>query len=136
MTTKPDTGEKNSLNYENDPDEVPPLDRDHFERAALYRGDKLIRPGRPRKAAPNVAISLRVNPAVLRGYRALGKGWQTIMNGVLEDGLRRHRAPRRVAIARIGSDVTGPSYIKKAMKKDSGKSSKPVARHAARKGKG
>ena len=35
-----------------DPEEAPPLTREWFERAALYRGDKLVRPGRPKSANP------------------------------------------------------------------------------------
>ena len=53
-----------------DPDEAPTLERDWFERAEIWEGNKLIRPGRPRKAAPKEAVSLRLDPDVLEHFRA------------------------------------------------------------------
>jgi uncharacterized protein (DUF4415 family) len=66
-----------------DPDEAPRLERDWFERAEIWESNKLIRPGRPRKAAPKEAVSLRLDPDVLEHFRASGPGWQSRINAAL-----------------------------------------------------
>jgi uncharacterized protein (DUF4415 family) len=66
-----------------DPDEAPRLERDWFDRAEIWEGNKLIRPGRPRKAAPKEAVSLRLDPDVLEHFRASGPGWQSRINAAL-----------------------------------------------------
>jgi len=66
-----------------DPDDVPHLDRDWFERAGIREGGKLIRPGRPKAVAPKEAISLRLDPDVLSHFRATGPGWQSHINAAL-----------------------------------------------------
>ncbi|HEY7301223.1 MAG TPA: BrnA antitoxin family protein [Xanthobacteraceae bacterium] len=73
-----------------DPDDAPRLDRDWFKRAEIREGNRLIRPGRPRKAAPKQAISLRLDPDVLDHFRAGGPGWQSRINAALRKaaGLR------------------------------------------------
>lgn len=68
-----------------DPDDAPELTTDYFERADVYRGDKLIRRGRPPSEHPKEAIKLRIDPDVLAYFRATGPGWQTRIN----DALRR-----------------------------------------------
>jgi len=67
------------------PDDAPELTTDYFERADVYRGDKLIRRGRPLSEHPKEAIKLRIDPDVLAYFRATGPGWQTRIN----DALRR-----------------------------------------------
>jgi uncharacterized protein (DUF4415 family) len=67
------------------PDDAPELTEEYFERADVYRGDKLIRRGRPPSEHPKEAIKLRIDPDVLAHFRATGPGWQTRMN----DALRR-----------------------------------------------
>jgi len=70
-----------------DPDEAPHLDRDWFERAEIRDGGRLIRAarsgGRPRKAEPKEAVSLRLDPDVLSHFRAGGPGWQSRINAAL-----------------------------------------------------
>ena len=66
-----------------DPDDAPSLDREWFERAEIREGDRVIRPGRPKKAAPKRAVSLRLDPDVLRHFRAMGPGWQSRINAAL-----------------------------------------------------
>src|ERR1700746_3553085 len=41
-----------------DPDDAPELTQDYFERADVYRGEKLIRRGRPPSEHPKEAIKL------------------------------------------------------------------------------
>jgi uncharacterized protein (DUF4415 family) len=69
-----------------DPDEVPELTDDYFDRAAIYQGETLVRParGRPKSAAAKQLTSLRLDPAVLAAFRASGPGWQTRVNAVLK----------------------------------------------------
>jgi len=71
-----------------DPDDVPRLDRTWFERAEIWEGNQLVRPGRPRKAAPKEAVSLRLDPDVLQHFRAGGPGWQSRINAALRKAAR------------------------------------------------
>jgi uncharacterized protein (DUF4415 family) len=74
-------------------DEVPPLTDDYFERAAIYEGETLVRPGRgrPKSAAPKRLTSLRLEPEVIAAFRASGPGWQTRINEVLKTYIRSKR---------------------------------------------
>lgn len=63
-----------------DPDDAPRLDRDWFDRAEIKEGEKLVRPGRPKEAAPKQAINIRLDPDVVAHYRATGPGWQSRIN--------------------------------------------------------
>ena len=73
-------------------DEAPELDERYFEHADLYRGDKLIRRGRPPSAAPKEAIKLRLDPDVLEYFRSGGPGWQTRINDALRRAARLKKA--------------------------------------------
>ena len=66
-----------------DPEDAPRLDEDWFDRAAVYRGERLIRPGRPKSANPKQSVNLRLDADVLEFYRKSGPGWQTRMNDAL-----------------------------------------------------
>lgn len=70
-----------------DPDEAPYLDRDWFERAEIREGGRLVRAarpaGRPKKAAPKKAVSLRLDPDVVAHFREEGPGWQSRINAAL-----------------------------------------------------
>jgi uncharacterized protein (DUF4415 family) len=79
MTTKKRTTKSKWI----DPDDAPRLDRDWFQRAEIWDGDKLIRRGRPKSDAPKRATSLRLDPDVLDHYRATGPGWQSRINEAL-----------------------------------------------------
>jgi uncharacterized protein (DUF4415 family) len=62
-----------------------------FRTAAIYKGDQLIRPatgslksiGRPPLEHPKQQVTLRLDPDVLEGFRATGKGWQSRINAEL-----------------------------------------------------
>jgi uncharacterized protein (DUF4415 family) len=60
-----------------DPDDAPELTDEHFERADLYEGEKLIRRGRPPTGNAKRLVSLRIDADVLERLRSLGPGWQT-----------------------------------------------------------
>jgi uncharacterized protein (DUF4415 family) len=49
-------------------------------------------PGRPKVETPKVAVSLRLDAEVVEGFKADGPGWQTRMNAVLAESLRKKRA--------------------------------------------
>ena len=48
---------------------------------------KLRSRGRPKSAAPKVAVKLRLDPDVLEALRATGDGWQTRVNDALRVNL-------------------------------------------------
>ncbi len=74
-----------------DDDDLPEWTDDQFRRAAIYHGDKLIRPadgtltkpGRPPSANPKKQVTLRLDSEVLEGFRVLGRGWQSRINAEL-----------------------------------------------------
>ena len=68
-----------------DPDDAPPWTQEQLEAADLYRGNKLVRRGRPPSNNPKQALKLRLDADVVEHFRATGPGWQTRMN----DALRR-----------------------------------------------
>ena len=66
-----------------DPDDAPEWTQEQLEQADLYRGDKLVRPGRPPSGNPKLALKLRIDPDVVAHFRATGPGWQTRINDTL-----------------------------------------------------
>ena len=75
-----------------DPDDAPELDESFFRDADHYRGGKLInRGGRPRAVAPKVPVSIRLDPDLVHGLRAIGPGWQSQVNEILKDWLQHRR---------------------------------------------
>jgi uncharacterized protein (DUF4415 family) len=68
-----------------DPDDAPVLTDAFFEQADEYRGHKVVKRGRPPKAAPKVAVKLRLDPDLLEVLRATGPGWQTRANRILRE---------------------------------------------------
>jgi uncharacterized protein (DUF4415 family) len=47
--------------------------------------------GRPRVARPKAALTMRVDADVLDALKASGPGWQTRVNDLLKDAVRRGR---------------------------------------------
>lgn len=70
-----------------DPDDAPEITDEWIAGADLYEGDKLIRRGRPKSAAPKEPVKLRLDPDVLAALRATGDGWQTRINDMLRASL-------------------------------------------------
>jgi len=68
-----------------DPNDAPELTDEWFEKADLHHGEKLVRRGRPKSAAPTVAVSLRIPPDVLERWKSTGPGWQTRMVASLKN---------------------------------------------------
>jgi uncharacterized protein (DUF4415 family) len=48
-------------------------------------------PGRPKAETPKVAVSLRLDQDVVDGFKSGGPGWQTRMNAVLAESLKREK---------------------------------------------
>lgn len=79
-----------------DPDDAPEWTDDMFERAAIWHGDKLVRPaqgaptrrGRPRLDNPKRQVTLRLDADVLEGFRETGPGWQGRINEALKKALK------------------------------------------------
>lgn len=80
-----------------DDDENPTWTKEDFARARP--GSEVLPPevlaafgrprGRPKSAAPKVAVKLRLDPDVLDAFKAAGPGWQTRMNAALRDAAGR-----------------------------------------------
>jgi uncharacterized protein (DUF4415 family) len=78
-----------------DPDDAPEWTEEMFRRAAIYHGDKLIRPasgtltkpGRPKSDDPKKQVTLRLDSIVLEKFRAMGPGWQSRINAELRKAL-------------------------------------------------
>lgn len=66
-----------------DPDDAPELTDEFFQQADEFNGEKLVRRGRPKAAAPKEAVKLRLDADVLAALRATGDGWQTRINDML-----------------------------------------------------
>ncbi|SIR28059.1 Uncharacterized conserved protein, DUF4415 family [Rhizobium sp. RU20A] len=59
--------------------------RDVFPDLAASIDREKARRGRPKLSSPRVAVTLRMEPAVLEAFKATGEGWRSRM----EDALRR-----------------------------------------------
>lgn len=57
--------------------------KEDFARADLYRGNKLIRRGRPPKIDPKEVVNIRLDKDVLAHFKKAGPGWQTRINEAL-----------------------------------------------------
>ncbi|MDM8009817.1 MAG: BrnA antitoxin family protein [Parasphingorhabdus sp.] len=68
---------------------------DQFDRAAIWDGNKLVRPAdgtltkprRPKLKNPKQKVTLRLDKIVLEKFRATGAGWQTRINEELRKSL-------------------------------------------------
>ncbi len=80
------------VNTPADYEEIPEWTDEMFDAADLYVGGTLIRRGRgrPRKPVKAKSISLRLDPAVEKRFRAMGKGWQTRINTILREWAAKH----------------------------------------------
>ena len=66
-------------------------DHDTVEITAfdMARMQPLRRPGRPKAESPKVPVTMRVDADVLEAIKASGAGWQTRVNELLRDAVRR-----------------------------------------------
>lgn len=75
-----------------DPDDAPPLTEEFFARAEVREGTKLVRRGRPRLPDAKRQVTIRLDPELLEGLRATGPGWQTRLNEVVREWLKKNAA--------------------------------------------
>ena len=66
-----------------DPNDPEAVDA-YLNSATITRG-----PGRPLQAVTRTMISLRVDPDVVAALRATGRGWQTRVNALLREAVRK-----------------------------------------------
>ena len=75
-----------------DPDDAPSLTEEFFARAEVREGTKLVRRGRPRLPDAKRQVTIRLDPDLLEGLRATGPGWQTRLNEVVREWLKKNAA--------------------------------------------
>lgn len=83
MNGKPNSTGKPST----DPDDAPELTEQWFEEADLYKGEKLVRRGRPKSPDPKVVTTIRLDADIVRALKKDGKGWQTRLNDTLRKAM-------------------------------------------------
>ena len=72
-------------------------------RAALAAKRKPGQRG-PGKRPPKEVINIRLSPAVVSAFRATGAGWQTRVDGALQDWLKQHK-PKAIKVRRGGGET-------------------------------
>ena len=58
----------------------------------------------PGKRPPKEVINIRLSPEVLSAFRATGIGWQTRVDGALQDWLKKHE-PKTIKVRRGGGET-------------------------------
>jgi len=67
-----------------DQDEVRPvLDDDWFEEAHAFKGETLVRRGRPKSDNPKQPVTIRLDRDLVEWFKRTGDGWQTRINNEL-----------------------------------------------------
>lgn len=74
-----------------DPDDAPELTDVFFKHADEFRGNQLVRRGRPKSEVVRERITIRLESDVLAQFKESGPGWQTRMNAALADWLKTHK---------------------------------------------
>ena len=78
-----------------DEDDASEWTAEMFNRAEVRIGDRIVRPasgtltrrGRPKAEQPKQQVTLRLDQAVLDGFRSAGPGWQSRINDALRKAL-------------------------------------------------
>lgn len=68
-------------------DDAPELTDAFFAAATVRDGDKIVRRGRPKLAAPKQLVTIRFPARTLERLRALGRGWQGVVVKAVEKEL-------------------------------------------------
>lgn len=73
-----------------EPDDGPYDPNDPAAVDAYWNSAQVIRgPGRPRQLVTRTMISLRIDPDVVAALRATGRGWQTRVNALLREAVKK-----------------------------------------------
>ncbi|ADE14116.1 conserved hypothetical protein [Nitrosococcus halophilus Nc 4] len=75
-------------------EELPELTDEFFDEADEYRGNKLVRGGRPKAKNRKILLSIRYSPEVVEYFRSTGEGWQARMDEALKEWIKEHRSER------------------------------------------
>lgn len=59
-----------------------PVQKNHPNMPSRVRG--------PQKAPHKVPVALRLDPSIVKAFRATGRGWQSRVNAILRDWLKEH----------------------------------------------
>ncbi len=73
-------------------EELPELTDQMMARADHYVGDRLIRRGLPSAEASKKLVSIRLSSTVLAHFSAGGRDWETRIDDILLDAVRRETA--------------------------------------------
>jgi len=68
-------------------DDAPELTDAFFAAATVREGDKIVRRGRPKVAAPKQLVTIRFPAKTLGRLRAMGPGWQGVVVKAVEAAL-------------------------------------------------
>ena len=90
-------------------DEAPELTEAFFTAATVHDGNKVVRRGRPKLAAPKRLVSIRFPVATLERLRAVGPGWQALVVKAVEAALDRSEV-EAAEVART-EPRTGPGTV-------------------------
>nr|WP_298522786.1 BrnA antitoxin family protein [uncultured Halomonas sp.] len=71
-----------------DPDDAPELDDAFFEEADEYRGDTLVKRGRPKVDKVKQRVTIRLDSEIVESFKAQGAGWQSRINQALKEYLQ------------------------------------------------
>jgi uncharacterized protein (DUF4415 family) len=88
-------------------EEIPELTDEWFAKAELHVGGEKVR-GRPRSPTRKVPLKLRLDPDVIKAFKATGPGWQTRINQTLR---------RAVKLGRNAAIKARDHHTKKAAKR-------------------
>jgi uncharacterized protein (DUF4415 family) len=69
-----------------DPDDSPDLSEPYWQKKM---DAAVVSVGRPKLERPKVSTTLRLDADVIEKFRARGPGWQTRINDVLKDWLKK-----------------------------------------------
>ena len=87
--------EGDSIPYESENGPYDPNDpaatRAFFARADLIRNGKVVRRGKrgPQKTPTKKLVSLRLSPEVIDHFKSSGPGWQTRIDSMLRESIRK-----------------------------------------------
>lgn len=94
-----------------DPDDAPELTEEFFERGVWMIGDKVVSPGqgktafretlkrgRPKAAVTKVSTTIRLDADVLEAFKSTGHGWQTRINNVLREWLKKGKSGKMTRV--------------------------------------
>src|SRR6266853_1061722 len=86
-------------------DDAPELTDAFFAAATVRDGDKVVRRGRPKIAAPKQLVTIRFPADTLGRLRAMGPGWQGVVVKAVEAALDNGTAtrPKRTVAKERGS---------------------------------